>query len=154
MPIDRPFGPRFPDSHTVKGRVDQVFDAYDHNRNGVINLEKPSGLIWDTADPPSIDGRRPNRELDERFKQGGYGFLCDRFQFNSFLPPTDKTHIKLFEAADTDKDKRVTKQELQAVIARYDDDKDGRLDQAEAARLDADFEEKTVTFASCGPVMF
>lgn len=153
MPIDRQFPQRFHDTTTVKGRLDQVFADYDHNRNGVIELHKPTRLNFSIPDPAGIGGRAPNRQLDERFKNGGYG-LCDSFSFHGFVSPTDKTHLKLFEAADTNHDKRVTRQELEAVIERYDDNKDGRLDAFEASRLDSDFPEKTVTFKQCGPVNF
>lgn len=153
MPIDRQFPPRLHDTGTVKGRVDQVFADYDHNRNGVIELHKPANGVWNTHEMPGIGGRAPHRQLDERFKNGGYS-LCDSFSHHGFVTPTDKTHLKLFEAADTNHDQRVTHHELEAVIERYDDNKDGQLDVSEASRLDGDFPEKTVTFQQCGPVMF
>lgn len=102
----------------VNKLVTDTFVAYDHNRNGVLELERPSGgnlfqrigrfLMW----------------RDERVRS-----VTTSTRQEDHLTYTTRvyTRFPLFLAADQDHDRRLQMAELRTFIASYDKDGDGVL---------------------------
>ncbi len=80
--------------------VSRIIGQYDHNYNGVVDLKKPE------------------REVERRETR----HTPDYIEYSTW------TRRKLFEAADTNDDQKVTEEELTAQIAKFDKNGDGKLE--------------------------
>ncbi len=132
---------------SVRKLVNDIFVAYDHNRNGQIELERPSG--------GSLLSRIGNFLFwrDDRVRS-----VTSTYTENDQLTVTTRvyTRFPLFFAADADHDKRVTIDELTTFInLNYDTNHDGQLDarglafwheKNELERFNADFGEQLITY--------
>lgn len=134
-------------SRSVNKLTTDVFVAYDHNKNGVIELERPTGgSFW----------RRVGNLLfwrDERVRS-----VTSTYTLDDELTLTTRvyTRFPLFFAADADHDKRLTIEELRSFIAtHYDTNGDGTLqargltfwrEKNEIERFNSDFGERLMTY--------
>ncbi len=97
---------------SISAIVDRIIADYDHNGNGVIDLHRPKATgnvfqkIAHTLSTP-----------DERIS------VNNQPGVNPIMP----THIRLFREADGDQSGTVTREEMIAVIKRFDADGDGAL---------------------------
>lgn len=96
----------------VTGMVNDILYKYDHNKNGVVNLKRPDGF-WDKVKNP-----------DERVRS--------KTSVNSFgddlnISTSVYTQRDLFYAADKDGNGEVTRDELTAVVSKFDKDGDGQM---------------------------
>ena len=87
-------------SIAINRLVSRIISAYDHNHNGVVELQKPQ------------------REVDRREVR----HTPDYIEYSTW------TREKLFAAADTNKDQKVTAEELTAQVAKFDTNGDGKLE--------------------------
>lgn len=90
----------------IEALLNQVFERYDHNRNGVIELEKPDGF-W-----------RGIFHRDERFRRDG----------SASGGVTVLTMRDLFYHADRDQDMKVTRAEMDTQVRSFDINANGILD--------------------------
>jgi hypothetical protein len=90
----------------IEGLLNEIFDNYDHNRNGVIELERPDGF-W-----------RGIFHRDERFRRDG----------TAAGGVTVYTLRDLFYHADRDQDLKVTRSEMDGHIRTFDVNANGILD--------------------------
>jgi Ca2+-binding EF-hand superfamily protein len=91
---------------------ERVFAAYDADRNGAIEFR-------------GADRREMTRQQERVEPAGG----ANPFGTDQRLVRVTSTwtQVSLFVAADTDDDGSVTREEMQAAIAPFDADRDGRL---------------------------
>lgn len=145
--LDQQVGKQALFSRSVTKMTTDIFLAYDHNKNGQIELERPTGnSFWQ---------RLGNRLFwrDERVRS-----VTSTYTLNDELTLTTRvyTRFPLFFAADRDGDKRVTFEELRHFIAtQYDLNEDGTLQargitfwrpKNEIERFNADFGEHLMTY--------
>lgn len=132
---------------SVNKIVTDILIQYDHNKNGTIELERPTGGgFW----------RRVGNLLfwrDERVRS-----VSSTYTLNDELTLTTRvyTQFPLFFAADANQDKQLTGEELHQFIAeRYDTDHDGQLDakglafwraKNEIETFKADFGERLMSY--------
>lgn len=90
---------------SIRSMTSEIMHKYDHNRNGVIDL---------SGSPEAAFGK------DEMI------FTQRQSQYVG-KPIHAYTYRSLFEAADTDHDRHVTRGELERAIRRFDKDSDGKL---------------------------
>lgn len=134
-------------SRSVNKLTTDIFVAYDHNKNGVIELERPAGgSFWQRVG--SLLFWR-----DERVRS-----VTSTYTLNDELTLTTRvyTRFPLFFAADADHDQRLTMAELHHFIAtRYDANGDGTLqargltfwrEKNEIERFNSDFGERLMTY--------
>lgn len=96
--------------------VDRIFQDYDHNQNGVIDLKGPGkGNVF--------------QRIRDEIRNPDEGYRMDDYQGGGMVaqPPRVFHHLKLFHEADTNGDMKVTREELTAVVSRFDKDGDGKL---------------------------
>lgn len=130
-------------SRRVTALVGDIFVAYDHNKNGVLELTRPSEGHW---------LRRVGNWLfwqDETTRTTHATYRSERD-----ITQTTRiyTRLPLFFAADADHDRVLTLDELTTFIAeRYDQNHDGELsarglrfwrEKNEVERFDADYRER------------
>lgn len=137
-------------SLSINRVVSDIFLAYDHNKNGVIELERPKaqgGLL-------SKIGNRLNNP-DERVRSNTNVYSSeDEIKVSTHV--TTRNH--LFIAADANKDKKVTPEELKLFISEnYDVNKNGELDsrgwkfwqpKGEKQKFNKDYGERTEAYTS------
>lgn len=87
-------------SIAINRLVSRIIGQYDHNYNGVVDLKKPE------------------REVERR----------ETRQTPDYIEYSTWTRRKLFEAADTNGDQKVTAEELTAEISKFDKNGDGKLE--------------------------
>jgi hypothetical protein len=106
---------------SIQRIVTDIMTNYDHNKNGVIDLERPkaTGNILQRA-------AERMKNPDERVRSNSSTYSNgDEITISS----TVKTQHQLFVAADANGDKKVTRQELVSFISQnYDANKNGELE--------------------------
>jgi hypothetical protein len=96
----------------ISAIVDRILADYDHNGNGVIDLRQPKAqgnLLQKIAHTLATPDERISKDCEPGI--------------NPIMP----TFIRLFREADTNKDEIVTREEMTAVIRRFDTNQDGAL---------------------------
>ena len=96
-------------SNSIQAIVKDTMSLYDHNRNGVIDLNKT--------------GRDDETIRTETHVRGAGG----RGGGDVWTETRAYSDRKLFEAADAKHDGKVTPQELEQFIRKFDTDNDGKL---------------------------
>lgn len=99
--------------HTpISAMIDRIMTDYDHNGNGVIDLKQPRamGNVFQRV-------AQTLTTADERISKD-----CQ-----PGIPAIMPTYIRLFREADANHDNIVTREEMTAVIRRFDTNGDGAL---------------------------
>ena len=96
----------------INGLVNDIMYKYDHNKNGVINLQRPEGFKEKLKNP------------DERVRS--------KTSVNSFgddlnISTSVYTQRDLFYAADKNNDGEVTREELTDAVKKFDTNGDGEM---------------------------
>jgi hypothetical protein len=102
------------ESMSVNHIVTEAMYKYDHNKNGVIDLARPDGGIWNRMKNP-----------DERVRSITQvnSFQQDQLTISSSV----HTMADLFYAANRNGDKQVTREELMAEVQKFDKNGDGGM---------------------------
>lgn len=137
-------------SLSVNRLVSDVFLAYDHNKNGVIELERQKadgGLL------KKLGSKLANP--DERVRSNT---SVTSFEDEVTVSTTVRTRHHLFTAADANRDKQLTMDELKFFVSEnYDANKNGELesrgwkfwqDKGEKQKFNKDFGERTESYSS------
>jgi hypothetical protein len=131
----------------VQRLVNDIMVAYDHNRNGRVETQRPTGTTFWQRVGNFLFWR------DERVRS-----VTNTYTDQDTLTITTRvyTRMPLFFAADADQDQSITYAELQAFIAKgYDTDNDGVLsarglafwrEKNEIERFNADFNERLISY--------
>ncbi len=131
----------------VQRLVNDIMFAYDHNRNGKVETQRPTGTTFWQKVGSFLFWR------DERVRS-----VTNTYTDQDTLSITTRvyTRMPLFFAADADQDQSITYNELQAFIAKgYDTDNDGVLsarglafwrEKNEIERFNADFNERLISY--------
>ncbi|MBC7546014.1 MAG: hypothetical protein H7338_25065 [Candidatus Sericytochromatia bacterium] len=120
-----------PDVSVVR-TVNDIFNQYDHNKNGTIELSRPD-KTW------GKEGRL--RNPDERVRSSSTdisAFTDDTVNISTAV----YTRVDLFRAADGNGDQKVTRDELTKFVATYDKNKDGILGAPDAKMFKKDTPEQ------------
>jgi hypothetical protein len=105
---------------SIQRIVNDIMLNYDHNKNGVIELERPKA----TGNMLQRAAERM-KNPDERVRSNSTTYSTgDEINIST----TVRTQHHLFIAADADNDKKVTRQELLKFVETYDTNKNGELD--------------------------
>lgn len=131
----------------VQKLVNDIMVAYDHNRNGRVETQRPTGTTFWQKVGNFLFWR------DERVRS-----LTNTYTDADTLTVTTRvyTRMPLFFAADADQDQQITYAELQAYISQhYDTNGDGVLDarglafwreKNELERFNSDFGERLISY--------
>lgn len=98
--------------------VAEILADYDHNRNGQIDIKRPSGF-WPPFGGRDELTRRETIRSEERDREG----RVVKVIYTTYI----YSRVELFYAADADQDGVLRRDELQHVIASFDQDGDGML---------------------------
>lgn len=102
---------------TVNHIVTEAMYKYDHNKNGAVDLTQPDGF-WNKLKNPDERVRSTTNAYTSPDGKGG-----DTLTISSSV----YTMRDLFYAADKNGDKKVTREELEAEVKKFDTDGDGQL---------------------------
>jgi hypothetical protein len=96
----------------ISAFVDRIMADYDHNGNGVIDLRMPkaTGNVFQKI---AHTLSTPDERISKHAEPG--------------IPSIMPSFIRLFREADTNGDEVVTREEMTAVISRFDENQDGQL---------------------------
>lgn len=98
--------------------VAEILADYDHNRNGGIEIRRPTGF-W----PPFIGRDELTRKETVRSEERNRDGRVVKVIYTTYT----YSRAELFYAADADHDGVIHRDELQDVIASFDRDRDGML---------------------------
>jgi hypothetical protein len=131
----------------VQSLVNDIMTAYDHNRNGRVETQRPTGNTFWQKVGNFLFWR------DERVRS-----VTNTYTDADQLTVTTRVYTRapLFFAADADQDQQITYTELQAFVAKtYDTNGDGVLDarglafwraKNELERFNSDFGERLISY--------
>lgn len=102
---------------SVNGLVNDFMYKYDHNKNGVIDLKRPDGIINKLKNP------------DERVRTKSDVYTTPDGKGGDTITMSTQVYTirDLLYRADENHDDQVTREELTKVVKSYDKDGDGNL---------------------------
>lgn len=98
---------------SVNHIVTDAMYKYDHNKNGVIELNRPDGIMNRLKNP---DERIRSRTDVNSFKEDSLTISTQVYSMRD-----------LMYAADANRDGKVTREELTAQVQKFDKDGDGQM---------------------------
>jgi hypothetical protein len=104
-------------SVSVNSLVNDYMYKYDHNKNGVIDLKRPDGILNKLKNP------------DERVRSSSSTTFVPDGQGGDTINISSQVYSirDLLYRADENHDDKVTREELDKVVRSYDKDGDGQL---------------------------
>ena len=137
-------------SISINSMVADIMVKYDHNKNGQIDLKRPEGLKEKFLNP------------DERVRSKTSSYVLPDAEGQDRITISQQVYTMrdLFYAADANRDNAVTREELEASISKFDENKDQKLDsrgfmgwlkreaKGERDKFNQDFGEKLTDYNS------